>query len=418
MVAQGSAREAQAIGATRPGVLRPLSATGRVGNAASALAIGKAIGRVAGPIGVAMTLGSILDLAAEMYWRQDQVTGQWQKLDTSGGYCAIGPCYEYHAGAFAGPNMDWQKTRTAACDNAFAEVKGRNSAWIWEQLPMIRVSGPGPLPGNDWGSCQFRFSTNGGSTWNATGASLDGRRAERIRAMRPTLISRIRTLLMRLRRSLDGRRRARLPGRRLTLLSTTGLAAGDEHRCLGPATSPGPEPKVKTEKNPDGSTKTTTTTTTHNHTYNGDKITTTTVTVTNITNNGEQGKTDTTTESETPKPEEEPKITCGLPDTPACKIDETGTAEKVDAEDPFRKTYDGIKDIVADPAAKLPKLPTVNWTFALPSACGDIPLPGFAHGDLHRYLPLPADVSRHHGVGVDPRRLVRRDRSSCACAAD
>jgi len=110
--------------------------------------------------------------------------------------------------------------------------------------------------------------------------------------------------------------------------------------AAGPATTPGP---VTTTTNPDGSTSTATTT---NHfTYAGDNIShsQTTVTQTCVAA-GSCSTTTTTTEAPTPTAQQE-IITCGLPNTPACKIDETGTPETV-KEDAYKAQADAYKAAV------------------------------------------------------------------------
>lgn len=78
-------------------------------------------------------------------------------------------------------------------------------------------------------------------------------------------------------------------------------------------------------------------------------------------------------------PKEDP-ITCGLPNTPPCKIDETGTASPPGDDSAQRSEgfIQGIRDCVLTPSSCLPALPDMNWAFSLPSSCQPIPLPGFA----------------------------------------
>jgi len=89
----------------------------------------------------------------------------------------------------------------------------------------------------------------------------------------------------------------------------------------GPATAPGPSTTTTTQTA--SGTTTTTNTTNYNIVYQGDTITYNSTTVTNTTN--PNGTTSTMTVTEQPKTE-----VCGLPGTPACKIDETGTPSTVD----------------------------------------------------------------------------------------
>lgn len=91
-------------------------------------------------------------------------------------------------------------------------------------------------------------------------------------------------------------------------------------------------------------------------------------------------------------------IECGIPGYPACKIDETGTptapiddgAAKVDA------ATQPLRVCLSDPSACLPALPELQWSFALPSACGPIALPAFApfvtEVDVCRFQPMFHDL--------------------------
>ena len=127
-------------------------------------------------------------------------------------------------------------------------------------------------------------------------------------------------------------------------------------------------------------TKTTTSQQTTKLNYDQNKITTSTSVsnTTNITNNVTNqtiNEGDTTTETE-----EAPEIeVCGLPGTPACKIDETGTPEaKQDtAEADAKKAIKPLDDFIANPTSALPTFPTINWAFTLPSGCAPIALPAF-----------------------------------------
>lgn len=83
-----------------------------------------------------------------------------------------------------------------------------------------------------------------------------------------------------------------------------------------------------------------------------------------------------TTESQTAQPAQ--VITCGLPDTPPCKIDETGTPKGEDGVEKRTKelkdAYKPIEDFVKDPSTLGKPFPGMSWTFALPSGCSVIPL--------------------------------------------
>ena len=101
----------------------------------------------------------------------------------------------------------------------------------------------------------------------------------------------------------------------------------------------------------------------------------TNTTITNNITNQTINEGDTITETE-----EQPEIeVCGLPGTPACKIDETGTPEAKEdtAEADAKKALKPLDDLIANPQSALPTLPTINWAFTLPSGCAPIALPAF-----------------------------------------
>lgn len=95
-----------------------------------------------------------------------------------------------------------------------------------------------------------------------------------------------------------------------------------------------------------------------------------------------------------PAPQER-QITCGLPDTPACKINETGTPAAVAATalDPAGDPIADLRSIVANPVVAPVAF---TWSFQLPSSCGPIPVPGFAQHvdpiDICAYQPIIHDL--------------------------
>jgi len=160
----------------------------------------------------------------------------------------------------------------------------------------------------------------------------------------------------------------------------------DSRGSQGPATQPG-QPTTTTTTNPDNSVTTKTQTPTYNYNYGGDTITVTTTTTT-VTNNGGDITTEITEDGGSPAGEE--IITCGLPNTPKGKIDETGTPESQDA--------------LPDPVASLEPLGGVpapvdsawSWSFSLPAGCSAISLGQFAGRaisfDLCPYQPVVHDI--------------------------
>ena len=105
--------------------------------------------------------------------------------------------------------------------------------------------------------------------------------------------------------------------------------------------------------------------------YNGPTITWNTT----ITTINPDGSTTTTTNA----PPTQEIITCGLPNTPPCKIDETGTPSGED-KNPEGEVDGLLADIkaIAQGTYDWPDMPTISWSFHLPSTCGVISIPQFA----------------------------------------
>lgn len=180
----------------------------------------------------------------------------------------------------------------------------------------------------------------------------------------------------------------------------------EDHRVrLFGQTSTGPhsvqvgEPVTTTTTNPDGSTVTRTTTTTA--TASGDSIVIKTETVTKTYDPSGQptGTTTTTTtptDSSNPNSPQQEDLECGLPGTPPCKIDETGTPAppEDDGEFVFKQAIPAC--LKADWKSCFPELPDINWSFRLPSGCAPIPVPferfGFSAVNICPWQPMIHDI--------------------------
>lgn len=173
----------------------------------------------------------------------------------------------------------------------------------------------------------------------------------------------------------------------------------EQPRVTGPSTVVSP-PKVstKTSTNPDGTTSTTvtTTTTTNNLSYTDNSVKNTVTTTSVVVKDGQTVETIETDEGE---PKEEQKIeTCGLPNKPACKIDEEGTPAKV--EDTHKKDVDDaladLKRLSQDPSTFWPTFPQIRWDFALPTGCAAIAIPAFSPWlqeiDVCQFQPIFHDI--------------------------
>jgi hypothetical protein len=170
----------------------------------------------------------------------------------------------------------------------------------------------------------------------------------------------------------------------------------------GPASVPGGA-TVSNRTNADGTRTQTTTNTTHNVTYNGDTYNVTTTTTTIIQNFDENdnpiGPPITETNEETPPegvPVEPPEdLECGLPGTPPCKIDETGTPSEVTAD------LAPVNDAKSELLGKVDELTTMeppawSFSFALPSSCSSISAGEFGGQsvsiDLCQHQPMIHDI--------------------------
>lgn len=138
------------------------------------------------------------------------------------------------------------------------------------------------------------------------------------------------------------------------------------------------DPVTTTTTHPDGSTVTQTTTTTA--TVQGDQVSfTTNTTTTTYSPTGQPTGTTTTittpTNPSNPNSPQQEDIECGLPGTPPCKIDETGTLAPPDPDG--ESVFNGLlpQCIQSDWKTCFPELPSINWSFSLPSGCSPIPVP-------------------------------------------
>lgn len=157
----------------------------------------------------------------------------------------------------------------------------------------------------------------------------------------------------------------------------------------GPDTLPG-QTTTTTTQTPSG-TQTTTTTITNNITYQNSTINITTTTTTT------DGDTTTTTTTENPAPQDQgpqdPAITCGLPDTPPCKIDETGTPEAQATVEDALTQWDTALGQRQEQLEEHTQVESLGWLPELPSlsvSCSPVQV-----GNLFAVDVCPAlDISR------------------------
>lgn len=90
--------------------------------------------------------------------------------------------------------------------------------------------------------------------------------------------------------------------------------------------------------------------------------------------------------------------TCGLPNTPPCKINEDGTPEA--QQDTHKKDVDDalvdLKRLSVNPETFWPTFPQIRWDFALPTGCAAIAIPAFAPWlqeiDICQFQPIFHDI--------------------------
>lgn len=110
-------------------------------------------------------------------------------------------------------------------------------------------------------------------------------------------------------------------------------------------------------------------------------------------------------EDTTQKDPENDFLVCGLPNTPACRIEEKGTPDPVEdtAQKDAERVHKPLDDLLKDPKSVLPSFPTINWTFRLPSGCAPLSIPAFSpflqEIDVCQFQPIFHDIMSMIWVG-------------------
>lgn len=173
----------------------------------------------------------------------------------------------------------------------------------------------------------------------------------------------------------------------------------------GPATVPLPA-TTKTTTAPDGTVTETTTQPRYDVTYEGDTITwhTTTTTTTTVTAPGQAPVVTVSVETTAPTPGTPPVAqpeptpveleTCGLPNTPKCRMDETGTPTAPAEFEPGSDPTAPLLGII-----EAPEIADVewSWSFEFPTGCSTIALPEFGGAtigpvDICQFQPYVHDL--------------------------
>lgn len=334
-----------------------VTATGRVPAAAVAKSLATFALKIAGPLTVGIALW---DLAKELgYDLSRDTSGAVVVKKADPASCSVAPCYVYQGRN----NGVWYPSLLDAATNSVGiKPPGCTGFSVYEaRLIGVKTS----LPSN----MHFQYDYCGSS--NLTfGETVEALSRTTVAPSPPTLLPSTLTEFENAIAAKSGWPTTSKVAQAL-VDSRSGVSeklATEPLTVTGPATSPG---TTTTTQNVTNNT-TKTETSTHNHTYAGPTINTTTVTVNQTTNNSTGAVTETISTTGTPAPAPDPIKVCGLPDTPACKIDETGTPSGVGTTFDAPKTeletaktqaqtdISGAQNIAA---------PTWSFTFALPTGC-------------------------------------------------
>lgn len=276
--------------------------------------------------------------------RKDIIPGQ--SSDPSA--CTVAPCFKY------GPNINgpFQSSAQKYCDVVVASVNAQNGTFIY---------GPPTVVGN---TCEVDL------TMRSDGSFYDHRAITSFQTYSadpttptttpPTVVYSPASVA----EFLDGIiNRTNWPeNSKLVPAVSDAIAAGETgleaepSGVTGPSSTPGPSTTTNNTTN----NSTTTNTATNNYTYGPNTVTVTTNNAAYTIDNSTGAVIATSQSVTTPQTNQPQKesITCGLPGTPACKIDEAGTPTKGDAADDLAKIAalkteaDRLRDIIAGKADK------------------------------------------------------------------
>lgn len=343
-----------------------VTAKAPVSKAAMGKAFKLAVAASGGYVGLGLfAAAEIADWMNQSKLRRNDTTGVFEKQDPE--VCTVAPCYSFttRSPTATTPTAPYLSSRRLACLRA-ADMY---STWAGRTYSVVNDNFN---PSYGMGSCYL--------TWVYLGVSYYAEHQYFYQSASPSdpqwlpaTPSEIETA-------------ASTPTMKpewLTRILDTGLAvdAGDSS-LTGPTSVSGPSSSTSQAiKDSSGNTtgnKTINSSSVYNITYNGNTYNVNQVTTTTTINPDGTSTVDTT--STQPAKPETPPETCGLPGKPACKIDETGTPTDPKLDPLAKKTevFKPITDFVANPAAALPSLPSINWTFQLPTGCAAIALPAFS----------------------------------------
>jgi hypothetical protein len=337
------------------GRLVPVTAVGRI----PAAEVGKAVGRALGKIVVPLTVGvALYDLAKELGFTLSNSSGAVGVTKTDSNVCTTAPCTEW----FDGNPYDsgqWHRSVSAACSSRAAYITSNDANFNAAVVNLTSYN------------CSIRMTwkTDGGlmgtDPFNPYSRSAEPAVATPVPSTQQEFLDAVAT-------------KSGWPSS--SNVAKVLVQAGD----LAPATKIQTEPLTVTGPATSTGTTTTTVNTTnnlsktsvlnYNHSYTGSSVATTAVTsaITTDTSTGTVTSNEVTTTESAPKPDAKEIEVCGLPNTPACLIDETGTPK--DKSVTFDESKTDLEKVRTDTAAEIEKAATISapsWSFSfqLPTGC-------------------------------------------------
>ena len=302
----------------------PVQVLGRIPKATYAAALGRFAAKNVPLLNFGV---SLYDLAKELGFTATNVEGgvpSFTRVDST--VCSTAPCYEYAMLNFSTGQFQWTGFRTG--ESACAASVGNANAWSANyNFSMVDSSGYHCLMhavsktdsssfwDNDYGNGKR-------STAPVAAVSVASSAAEFGQAIADKT-------------SWDSS--SALPRAVAEAAKSGEVMPSPTENVTGPATSPGGSTVITDPVN----NTTSTSTTTNNYSYAGDTVTTN-QTTTNVTVNNTTGAVTTNTTTTTNPPAPEPPKVCGLPGTPACKMDESGTPPPVPPSQ-YDRTADDYK---------------------------------------------------------------------------
>lgn len=379
---------------TAGGASVPVAVAGEIPKAKVAGAIGRFMVKIA-PTAYALNAGvAVYDLAKELNFLLSRNPDGTIKVEkTNPDVCTVAPCFTYRyttplwsGGELSTPEMP---TRLSACAALVPLIT--QGFRVNPNTPGWTESNPHVIGNDCWSD-----TTDGNG--NSLGSHTRG--PGYVKSVAPSPVTNLPSSQQEFIDAVAAK--SGWPSTSALARATVDAIKSGESLAVEPKTLTGPAtaPVSQTVTNNTTNNTTKTETVTQNFTYDGPKVTITNTTNYTTVDNSTGATILSETKAEKPV-QPEPAQTCGLPDTPACAIDESGmpNADSLD-KDKLKNTHKSIDDMVNSPAQSLPVHPTINWAFLLPTGCAVIALPAF-----EPYVSA-IDVCQFQGVFHDIMSIV------------